>query len=119
MSYIEARLRDERVFLAKNGDNPLGFLIYDIWWGNCPFIELIKVKADDQRSGIGKSLLNEAITEIKAQSFKNLISSSEVINDMGLNFHKSFGFRDLGILDLPHGKEKFFKINLEAMEATA
>jgi len=112
LSYINTRLQEEHIFLARMDNQPAGFLIYDIWWGNCPFIELLKVNETYQRKGIGKELLSAAIKEIKSKNFTKLISSSEVVNDMGLSFHKSFGFSPLKTLDLPHGEEQFFSIDL-------
>ena len=114
-SYLESRLRDNMVFLAKNGNQPIGFLIYSIWWGNCPFIELIKVKEEYQRKGVGISLLKAAGKEIKTQNLKTLISSSETINQLGQDFHRKWGFKDLNTLKLPHGQEQFFSIDLEEL----
>ena len=110
--YIESRIRDDRVFLAQKNTENMGFLIYDIWWGNCPFIELIKVRPDHQRQGTGLSLLDAAIKEIRTLNFKKLISSSEIMNDMGLSFHERAGFKKTGTLMLPHSKEQFFSMEI-------
>ena len=111
--YIAARLRDKTVFVAKNNGTALGFLIYTIWWGNCPFIELIKVRKPYQRQGTGIALLKAAANDIQKQHFKTVISSSEVINEIGTNFHRRWGFKDLNVLELPHGQEQFYSIELE------
>ena len=111
--FIQSRLNDGFAFVAKEGDLPVGFLIYTIWWGNCPFIELIKIKDNYRRQGIGNQLLKTAAKDIYTKNYKELISSSEVINDMGKNFHKKCGFKEMEILNLSHEKEQFFKIKLE------
>jgi L-amino acid N-acyltransferase YncA len=112
-SYLQTRLHDNMAFVAKdNSKNAIGFLIYNIWWGNCPFIELIKIHKSYQRQGIGLALLEEAKREIKSKGFKKLISSTEIVNQLGLGFHDKAGFKKLNSLDLPHGEEQFYSIDL-------
>jgi len=110
--YIKSRINSGYIFVAKNDEKVEAIFIYSIWWGNCPFIELIKVNEASQRQGIGTKLLEAAKTEIHSKGFKQLISSTEVINDMGLAFHGKHGFKPLNSLDLPHGEEKFYKLEL-------
>lgn len=110
--FIQARMNSGYVFLAQVDDKPTGLLIYSIWWGNCPFIELIKIHPEFQRVGIGSQLLDAAKAELKEKGFIELISSTEAINNMGLAFHQKQGFKPLNSLQLPHGEEKFFKIGL-------
>lgn len=110
--FINSRLQSKYVFLALVDGKAAGFLIYSIWWGNCPFIELIKVKKSFQRIGVGSKLLAEAKKEIKGKGFQTLISSTEVINNLGLSFHKKEGFEKLNTLHLPHGEEQFYSLKL-------
>ena len=110
--FIQSRLNSGYIFLAKVDNKPAGFLIYSIWWGNCPFTELIKIRPKFQRSGIGSQLLDSAKAELKEKGFKELISSTEVINNMGFSFHQKQGFEPLNSLQLPHGEEKFFAMKL-------
>jgi GNAT superfamily N-acetyltransferase len=114
VSYFKSRINDGMGFIAKDSNNePIGFLIYNIWWGNCPSIELIKVKEKHQRHGAGTELLEAAKKEIKSLGFSKLISSTEVINPLGLGFHDKIGFKKLNSLNLPHGEEQFYSINLD------
>lgn len=108
--YIKSRVDSDYIFVAKNNNKIEAILMYSIWWGNCPFIELIKVNEAFQRQGIGTKLLEAAKAEISAKGFKQLISSTEVVNDMGLEFHIKHEFEPLNSLDLPHGEEQFYKL---------
>ena len=111
-SYMEERMKDGTAFVAIVDDQAAGFLIYNVWWGNLPFIELIKVNPKVQRQGIGSALLEAAKDEIKTKGFDVLISSTELSNPLGLAFHAKQSFRELNDLDLPHGEEKFYRIEL-------
>src|SRR5687767_9926511 len=81
--FFRSRINDGFVFLATYDGKPAGFLTYTIWWGNCPFIELLKVKPECQKHGIGRALLAAAAEDLKSKKFKTLISSSEAVNDAG------------------------------------
>ncbi|MGE3770699.1 MAG: GNAT family N-acetyltransferase [Bdellovibrionales bacterium] len=110
--YAAARIRDGMAFLAKMDNKPIGFLIYGIIWGNTPFIEHIKIVPDAQRQGIGSKLLEAAKIDIKTKGFAKLLSSTEVINGLGLGFHAKHSFKDIGMLAMPHGDEKFYELSL-------
>jgi GNAT superfamily N-acetyltransferase len=115
--YIQSRLQEDYVFLAQvNGVNA-GFLIYSIWWGNCPFIELIEVRPGFRRQGIATALLRAAARELQDKGFRKLVSSSEIVNTLSLEFHAMLGFEWLNTLALPHGGEQFFSINLSDLSA--
>lgn len=111
--YWDARLSSKSVFIARDNGTVCGFLVFNIIWGDMAFIELIKIKDDYQRAGIGKKLLLEAANHISKLRFTKLISSSEVINDDGKAFHTRMGFEKLNTLDLPHGEEQFYKIEIK------
>ncbi len=112
INFINSRLQSEHAFIALDGKNPVGFLLYDIWWGDTPFIDLLKVKKDYLRHGIGSTLIKKSTGIIKSMGFEKLISSSQVNNNMGKSFHLKMGFSKLNILDLPMGKEQYFSLDL-------
>lgn len=107
--YIVSRISSGHVFIAKDGGIIQGVLFYSIWWGNCPFIELIKVNEKYQKNGVGTSLLAAAEVDLKAKGFFQVLSSTEVINSMGKSFHAKRSFEPLECLELPHGREQFYR----------
>jgi L-amino acid N-acyltransferase YncA len=113
--FWQTRFNEKRIFLAKQKNHNVGFLVYTIWWGNCPFIELIKIRPDFQKQGFGTLLLKEAAKELHSKHFKTLISSSEVINAGGNKFHDAIGFEKLDILKLPHGEEQFYSVDIQRL----
>jgi GNAT superfamily N-acetyltransferase len=114
-AFWNTRMQEQRVFLAKDGDNPIGLLCYNAWWGNTPFLELVHIQDAYQRQGIGTALVKQAIQEIKSQNFKRLTSSCEQDNDDSHKFHEALGFEKINSLMLPHGEEQFYSINLEKL----
>lgn len=86
--FWDTRMYEKRVFIAKHEGKSIGLLVYTIWWGNTPFLELIHIQDNFQRRGIAKKLLKEAILEIQSKAFKTLISSCEVDNKKSYLFHQ-------------------------------
>lgn len=119
-SYFDSRIRDKMIFIAKIEQDVVGFLIYTIIWGNTPMIELIKVKPEYQRQGIGKKLLRAALKEISERvPYKVVLSSSEVVNKNGNLFHEKMGFLPSSVVTMFHGEERFYTYNLEEIESYA
>lgn len=110
--YIQSRLRDGQMFVARMNGQVVGFLAYTVIWGNCPFVELLKVIPAFQGHGVGRTLMEAVKAEVRGMGFKRLISSSEASNPGGQIFHEKLGFTRLNTVLLPHGDEVFFGIDL-------
>ncbi len=108
LSYFDKCLNSGHLLVADQDDEIVGFLAYHIVWGNTPFIELVQVPSAYQKKGIGTLLLATLEGILKSQGYPTLLSSSEVVNDMGNSFHQKAGFVSIGILDMVYGKENFY-----------
>lgn len=113
--FWKTRLREKRVLIAKDNSKNIGLLCYTAWWGNTPFLELVEVQKNFQRRGIARALLEKAASDITEKKFKTLISSCETTNELSHLFHQGMGFNKLGSLDLPHGGEQFYSIQLDEL----
>lgn len=112
-SFVARKILQNQTFVAFNEENPVGFLFFEILWGNTPYLELLKIKEEYRRQGIGFKLLESCISELKNLGFKFLNSSTETINDLGKGFHQKYGFKEIGKLQMQHGEEIFFNLNFE------
>lgn len=106
--YYDEAIAGQKIFVAIENDQVIGYLGYHILWGNTPFLELVQVTSTYQRKGVGAQLLAELANKLKADGYNNLISSTEKINDIGNAFHKKRGFQAIGELDMIYGKEVFY-----------
>ena len=105
--YLES-IENSRLLALEVDKKVVGFLVFQILWGNTPFLALIKISRDFQRQGLGKKMINIFEKKLKKLGFKNYISSSEEINEIGKIFHKKLGFKNIGSLNMIYGKEIFF-----------
>jgi GNAT superfamily N-acetyltransferase len=93
------KLEDGDVFIARLGDEPVGYLRLDRLWSKLPYIELIRVLEPYRRSGIGRALLAHAESEAIARGHGVLYSSSQADEPEPQVWHRHMGFEASGQLD--------------------
>lgn len=83
--------------LAIEEDKLMGFIfgVHRVWWsGDEFFINEMCVKANQQKKGIGKALLNHLIKELAGSTIKNI----SLLTDRGIpaeEFYKKNGFEEI------------------------
>ena len=60
----------KEVFIAFDDKKAVGYGIYQLLWGNTPFLSLLKVIPDYQRHGIGPKILEKIEDRLKKQGYK-------------------------------------------------
>lgn len=111
-SFFREGVAAARVFIARSDDVSAGYLIYQVWWGNTPFLALLRVLPEFRGKGIGRTLLTLCEEKLKKEGYAALISSSENINLDGNAFHRTMGFEPIGTLRMIYGEENFYRKNL-------
>ncbi len=106
--FVAENLIAKRILVAKVDNRIVGYLLYQMLWGNTPFLALIKIIPELQSHGFGSALLAEFEATLRKQKFEKYISSTETINDMGQKFHERSGFKLIGELQMIYGEESFY-----------
>ncbi|MFH1781645.1 MAG: GNAT family N-acetyltransferase [Patescibacteria group bacterium] len=107
--FLKEAILSNRVFIAKEKNEIAGYLIFNILWGEIPFIEFIKITPAYQRQLIGTNLIKKIENKFKKLGFKFLYSSTSRKNKKSITFHKATGFKKCGDVELDKEKEIFFK----------
>lgn len=111
-SFFEEGIVAKRLAIAFCDSKPAGYVIYQVLWGNTPFVALLRVLSVFQGKGLGKMLMEMVEEKMRSEGYAALISSSEEVNDGGKAFHEKMGFERIGTLDMIFGEEIFFKKKL-------
>lgn len=106
--YFDDAITTQKIFVALDNKEIIGYIIYHVIWGNTPYIELLRVTSQYQRKGVGSQLLSKLENKIKTDGYNSIVSSSEKVNAVGNSFHKKQGFLNIGELNMIYGKEVFY-----------
>lgn len=107
--FLQESIEHKRVLGAEKDEKIVGYLLYQILWGNTPFLALIKVTRAFQKKGIGESLEKALLEKLKTEGYHKIISSTETINNAGRLFHEKNHFIPLGELKMIYGNEIFYE----------
>ncbi len=58
--FFEESLRYQRLLLTRSDEAPIGYLVYQVLWGNTAFLSLLNLLPAYQRRGIGTSMVKLA-----------------------------------------------------------
>ena len=98
------------VIVADDGNRVLGFGTYGIFrpWAAYQYSaeHSIYVRKDHRASGIGQKLMANLIELARLNGFHTMIAGVDGTNEKSIDFHKKFGFTEVGTF-----KEVGFKFN--------
>lgn len=110
--YIKDSIKNSCVFVAESDVEIVWFSLYQVIWGNTAFLALVKVHPNYQNQGIWSLLVKTTEDKLKQDGFSSITSSTEDKNTRSQNFHTKLWFVRIWMLDLPHGKEIFYRKEL-------
>ncbi|PLP61372.1 N-acetyltransferase [Mesorhizobium loti] len=88
--------------IAEQQGEPVGFLRFSRFWGTIPFLDLIMVVPDRQRSGIGTALFQHWEAAMQEEGATLLMTSSQSDEAEPQAWHRRNGFRDAGRISFGH-----------------
>ena len=97
---LEILLSLRRVLVCEDGGAPVGWLRWNLFWDNTPFLNLIFLLPEYRRRGLGRELLRFWEAAMTAQGYTRLLTSTQS-NEDAQHFYRALGYTDAGVLLLP------------------
>lgn len=88
--------------IAEQEDEPVGFLRFSWFWGTIPFMDLIFVLPECQRSGIGTALFRYWEAAMREMGATLVMTSSQSDEAEPQAWHRRNGFFDAGSVSFGH-----------------
>jgi ribosomal protein S18 acetylase RimI-like enzyme len=104
---LRAQIYDDRLRIIESSDGQVGFIKFYVLWEILPFIEVIIVRKDYRRRGIGRQAIRAWEEEMAARSFPRAIISTQA-DETAQDFWRRVGYRDCGSLALPDRPVELF-----------
>lgn len=95
---IKNKLKEKEIMIAKDQDNKvIGWLRYNYFWDNTPFMNMLYLNENYRNKGIGKELVGFWETEMKIKGYE-LVMTSTLSNEQAQHFYRKLGYKDSGSL---------------------
>jgi ribosomal protein S18 acetylase RimI-like enzyme len=95
---IQTKIKAEEIIIVKDVDNKnIGWLRYNYFWDNTPFMNMLYLHKDYRYKGIGKELVEFWESEMKYKGY-DLVMTSTLSNEEAQHFYRKLGYKDSGSL---------------------
>lgn len=106
---LQQKIADKEMMIAQVRDTIVGWLRFNFFWDEIPFINMLYIEEPHREQGHGKALLRFWESEMKKQGHSKLMTSSQS-DESGQHFFRKNGYRDTGALLLPDEPLEIFFI---------
>ena len=87
-----------RILIAEIDGDPVGWLRWNLFWDNTPFVNLLYVLEPWRGQGIGSALMLR--WEADRSGYPAVMTSTQA-DEQAQHFYRKLGYRDAGALLLP------------------
>lgn len=95
---IKNKLKEKEIIIIKDINNKIvGWLRYNYFWDEIPFMNMLYINDDYRNKGIGKNLVGFWESEMKIKGYK-LVMTSTLSDEQAQHFYRKLGYKDSGSL---------------------
>lgn len=97
---LAASIEKRRVPVMLCEGNPIGWLRYNLFWDNTPFLNMLYFSEDFRGKGYGTQLIRFWERDMAAQGYERVLTST-LSDERAQFFYRKNGYVDCGVLFLP------------------
>ncbi len=95
---IHTKIKENEIIIISDGEGKnIGWLRYNYFWDNTPFMNMIHIDEDYRNKEIGKELVQFLENDMKSKGYE-LIMTSTLSNEQAQHFYRKLGYKDSGSL---------------------
>ncbi|MDE5860395.1 MAG: GNAT family N-acetyltransferase [Oscillospiraceae bacterium] len=92
---LKKKISDKNILIAEMEEKFAGWLRYNFFWDEIPFMNMLFVIEKFRGVGIGGKLVREWEKLMSEQGYKTLLTSTQA-NEYAQHFYRKQGYKDLG-----------------------
>jgi ribosomal protein S18 acetylase RimI-like enzyme len=92
---LRLKIDNKEIYILQDYNKIIGFLRYNLFWDNVPFMNKIYLLEEYRRKGLGTGLVKYWEGSIKRKGYKNVLTSTQS-NEEGQHFYRKIGYREIG-----------------------
>jgi len=92
---LKKKIADGEVYLLECNGTCAGFLRYNLFWDNTPFLNLVFVREEYRMSGYGRELVFRWEDDMREKGFSVVMTSTQS-NEEAQHFYRKLGYIETG-----------------------
>lgn len=92
---LENSINLNRIYIAEENNIFLGWLRYNLFWDNIPFMNMLYLLEHNRGKGYGKELVTHWEKEMKEQGYENVMTST-ASDEYSQHFYHKLGYQAVG-----------------------
>lgn len=94
---LKEKIKSNEIIIIKLNHEPIGWLRFNYFWDNIPFMNLIMIEKEYRNQGNGKKIINHWEKEMK-QKGHIMTMTSTLSDEVAQHFYRKVGYKDCGSL---------------------
>jgi len=92
---LKTKIKSKEIYVVEENNELIGWLRYNLFWDNIPFMNLIYFLEEYRRNGFGRKLVNHWENEMKEKGYKNVLTST-LSTEEAQHFYRKMGYTEIG-----------------------
>jgi len=92
---LKKKIENNEILVIENYGKIIGWLRYNLFWDNIPFMNMIYFLEEYRKIGLGKKLVEFWENEMKNNGYKNVLTSTQS-NEDAQHFYRKLGYIEIG-----------------------
>ena len=92
---LKIKIDLKEIYVVQEDCELIGWLRYNLFWDNTPFMNLLFIPEKYRRKGIGRKLLHFWENEMKEKGYSNVLTST-LSNEDAQYFYRKMDYKEIG-----------------------
>ena len=92
---LKIKIDLKEIYVTQEDGELVGWLRYNLFWDNIPFMNMIYFLEEYRKKGFGKKLVEFWEFEMKNNGYKNVLTSTQS-NEDAQHFYRKLGYIEIG-----------------------
>ena len=92
---LKTKIGAREIYVVQEGSELTGWLRYNLFWDNIPFMNMVFLPEEYRHKGIGKKLVHHWEKDMREKGHKNVLTSTQS-DEEAQHFYRKLGYTEIG-----------------------
>lgn len=94
---VRTKIREKEIYILRKSKEEIGWMRFNYFWDNTPFMNMIWIDEDYRGMGFGKQVVLYWEELMRQKGFRVVMTSTQS-NEGSQHFYRKLGYKDVGCL---------------------